>query len=248
MLATPPLRAVTFDFWNTVMWEEPGSLKAQRLELWAGALDDAGVAIHAAALERAHDAAHNTYEHSWRAGRQFTAEEAAAQIAGQLEGGVPADVAAILLEGYGEAGLRAAVHPSSGVAECLARLKDAGVRLGIVCDIGLTPSPVVRELLARDGLLSLFDGMTFSDEVGHYKPAAAIFEHALGALGDVPPDAAAHVGDRRRTDVAGALGLGMTAIRYNGVYEDEATSNPEADIVIDDLARLPDLLGIYEIT
>ena len=34
-----------------------------------------------------------------------------------------------------------------GVEECLAALKDAGVRLGIVCDVGMTASPTLRERL-----------------------------------------------------------------------------------------------------
>jgi len=122
----------------------------------------------------------------------------------------------------------------------------AGVRLGIVCDIGLTPSLVVRELLDRHSLLELFDDTTFSDEVGHYKPARPIFEHALQRLGDVNPERAAHVGDRRRTDVAGARAMGMTAVRYNGAYEDDAVSAPEADIVLAELAKLPPLLGVAE--
>jgi len=55
------------------------------------------------------------------------------------------------------------------------------------------------------------------------------------------------VGDRRRTDVAGAIAMGMTAIRYNGVYEDEAISAPEAGLVVADLAALPTLLGVAEL-
>src|SRR2546423_136578 len=161
----------------------------------------------------------------------------------RLDGELPADAEAVLLEGFSEGGRRAAVHPSDGVHECLESLKTSGARLGIICDIGLTPSPVVGELLERHGLLGFFDGMSFSDEVGHYKPARAIFEHALASLGGVPPEHAAHVGDRRRTDVGGALAIGMTAVRYNGVYEDEALRAPEAQIVVSDLAQLPTLLG-----
>jgi FMN phosphatase YigB (HAD superfamily) len=52
------------------------------------------------------------------------------------------------------------------------------------------------------------------------------------------------VGDRRRTDVAGALAAGMIAVRYNGVYEDEAQGTPDADIVLTDLNDLPQTLGL----
>ena len=56
------------------------------------------------------------------------------------------------------------------------------------------------------------------------------------------PERAAHVGDRLRTDVGGALAIGMTAVRYNGIYEDPADGAPEADLVVAHLAELPALL------
>lgn len=232
------VEAVTFDFWNTLMWEEPGSLREKRLEAWAEALG------HDLDLEAAHDAAHQEYVDSWTAGRQFRVEEAVEHMLERLDGELGAEAAAGLVEGFSEGGRRAAVHPSDGVRDCLEALRGDGVRLGIICDIGLTPSTVVRELLERHDLLSYFDGMSFSDEVGHYKPDPAIFEHALAGLGGVPPARAAHVGDRRRTDVGGAIGVGMTAVRYNGVYEDEAVTAPEAELVVGDLAGLPRLLGV----
>jgi putative hydrolase of the HAD superfamily len=242
------VQAVTFDFWNTLMWEEPGSLREKRLEVWAEALTELGAAVDPLLLERAHDAAHQEYVDSWTAGRQFRVEEAVKHIIARLDGGLDDDAEQALVQGFSEAGRRAAVHPSDGVRECLEVLKSAGVRIGIICDIGLTPSPVVGELLDRHGLLGFFDGMSFSDEVGHYKPARAIFEHALVSVGGVPPERAAHVGDRRRTDVAGAVAMGMTAVRYNGVYEDEAIRAPEANIVLGDLAELPSALRVAELS
>jgi FMN phosphatase YigB (HAD superfamily) len=240
------VQAVTFDYWNTLMWEEPGSLREKRLDFWTEALEGLGASVDPARLERAHDAAHQEYVDSWTAGRQFRVEDAVDHMLELLDGELGTEAKQALVEGFSEGGRRAAVHASDGVAECLEVLKGAGVRLGIICDIGLTPSPVVCRLLERDGLLEYFDGMSFSDEVGHYKPARAIFEHALTELGGVPPERAAHVGDRRRTDVSGAIAMGMTAVRYNGVYEDEALRAPEADIVLANLAELPALLHVGE--
>ena len=42
---------------------------------------------------------------------------------------------------------------------------------------------------------------------------------ALERLEVADPSRAAHVGDNRRTDVSGALGLGMTAVRYTGIAD-----------------------------
>jgi FMN phosphatase YigB (HAD superfamily) len=245
---TMMVEAVTFDFWNTLVWEEPGSLRKERLEAWADALADLGIRFDRAQLESAHDAAHAGYVASWTAGHQFRAEDAVKQMVEHLDCKLGVKGEQALLDGFDEAGRRAAVHVSHGVRDCLQALKRAGLRIGIVCDIGLTPSPVLCELLDRHGLRGYLDAMTFSDEVGHYKPARAIFEHALAALGSVPPERAAHVGDRRRTDVGGAIEMGMISVRYNGVYEDEAIHAPEADIVLADIADLPLLLGVAELS
>ena len=63
------------------------------------------------------------------------------------------------------------------VALTLRRLKDAGVRLGIVCDVGMVPSPLLRVALEHHGVIGLFDHWSFSDEVGVYKPSRDIFVH-----------------------------------------------------------------------
>jgi putative hydrolase of the HAD superfamily len=132
---------------------------------------------------------------------------------------------------------------NANVAGCLAALRDADVRVGIICDVGLTPSSVLRRYLDQQGVLQYFDHWSFSDEVGVYKPDPAIFRHALAGLGDPDPGRVAHVGDRTRTDVAGALGMGMVAVRYTGVYDD-ADEGPPADHVIARHAELAGVLGL----
>ena len=66
---------------------------------------------------------------------------------------------------------------------------------------------------------------------------------ALAGLGGVDPAEAAHIGDLRRTDVAGARGIGMRAVRYRGVFDDpgradDGSDQVEGDAVIDDHADL----------
>jgi putative hydrolase of the HAD superfamily len=94
--------------------------------------------------------------------------------------------------------------------------------------------------LEKHGLLDWFDHWSFSDEVGVYKPDRRIFDHALAGLGGIDPAEAAHIGDLRRTDIAGAKALGITAVRYTGVYDDPHVDGlPEADLVVADHAELP---------
>jgi FMN phosphatase YigB (HAD superfamily) len=109
-----------------------------------------------------------------------------------------------------------------------------------VCDTGLSPGRVVRELLARAGLLSLLEVQVFSNEVGVPKPHPRMFEAALGPLG-VAAAHAVHVGDLRRTDVQGGRGYGMGTVRIRAVFDDGAPF-PDADAVIDAHHDLADAL------
>jgi putative hydrolase of the HAD superfamily len=113
----------------------------------------------------------------------------------------------------------APVELAADIRPSLEALQRRGIRLGIVCDAGFSGGEVLRELLDREGLLACFSGWAFSDEVGHCKPAPQIFEAALAAL-DAKPAAAMHVGDLRRTDIAGAAALGMRTVRYRALHDD----------------------------
>jgi putative hydrolase of the HAD superfamily len=111
----------------------------------------------------------------------------------------------------------------------------------------MTPSTALRRVLEGYGVMDLFDHHSFSDDVGIYKPDPTIFTHALEGLG-VPPDEAAHVGDLRRTDVAGANRAGWTSVRYAGLFDDDGGEHPDpdgiADHVVHDHAELPGVLGL----
>jgi FMN phosphatase YigB (HAD superfamily) len=236
--------AVTFDYWNTLVWEERGVLRGRRMRAWAGILEEAGSPFGPERLERAFDDSWSAYEAAWEGNRQYLYTEAADEIIGRLGLEPPPDVRAALVEGFLRAAEGAELHLTDGVAECLIALRDAGVALGIVCDVGMTPSFVLRDVLREHGILESFTHWSFSDEVGVYKPDAAIFRHALHGLGDPDPARTAHVGDRRRTDVAGAIAMGMIAVRYRGVFDDVDPDEPEAAIVTGDLRELPRALGI----
>ncbi|MGH9184746.1 MAG: HAD family hydrolase [Acidimicrobiales bacterium] len=242
---TTPVDAVTFDFWNTLVYEERGHLRDRRLSAWLGVLEDAGFAAERQLVEVAFDHAWDRYVEAWIANRQYQAAEAAEAILERLGYDVPPDVRRQLLDAFRSAGYEAELLLAPNVDECLRALKRADVRVGIVCDVGMTPSSALRTHLKRHGLLELFDHWSFSDEVGVYKPDRRIFEHALAGLGGVAPARAAHVGDLRRTDVAGANDMGMVSVRYTGVFDDPGEAGlPEATHVVSDHAELPAVLGL----
>jgi len=240
------IEAVTFDFWNTLVFELRGELRSRRLEAWAGLLEEAGFALERARLDAVYEGAWEAYLASWKANEQFLAAQAAEHIIENLGFAVPGDVREALIEAFGRAGTDVELHLADGVEACLRTLKGAGIKLGIICDVGFTPSHTLRDHLIRHGVLPLFDHWSFSDEVGAYKPSPVIFEHALDGLGGPVPSRVAHVGDIRRTDVAGARGMGMMSVRYTGIEDDASQSEPEAHHVVDHFDRLPGVLGLSE--
>ena len=239
----PAIEAVTFDFWNTLVYEDRGHLRGRRLEAWAGILEDSGFACEREQLEMVYEASWERYVENWKGNQQYLAVQAAEDAMEQLGYDLPDDVRAALTEAFGRAGEDAELHLIDGVEDCLRTLKDAGVRLGIICDVGFTPSVLLRDHLIRHGVLPLFDHWSFSDDVGAYKPSPVIFQDALEGLGAAAPERVAHVGDLRRTDVAGALAMGMTAVRYAGVFDDDSPDQPEAHHVVKDHRDVPGVLG-----
>ena len=145
------------------------------------------------------------------------------------------EVLDLLTDSFHHAGLECRIDLVPGAIDTLRRLRDLGIRTAIICDIGLTPSSALQVLLASHGLLDLIDVQAWSDERGVYKPSGQIFEWTLDALG-TPAQRAMHVGDRLRTDVAGARAAGLTSVRFDGVYDDPEEGIAEADHVVHELA------------
>lgn len=237
------ITAVTFDFWNTLMLEERGQIRGMRCAAWAGLLEEAGFAVERSQLDAALDHTWQSYLRHWNANEQFDATAAAEQAMELLGFTPPSEVRDQLIAAFADVGAKAELKPAPGAGEALAALRDGGLRIGIISDVGMTPSRALRDQLASHGLLGFFDHWSFSDEVGVFKPSPAIFEHALAGLG-AQPSRAAHVGDIRRTDIAGAQAMGMLAVRYNGVEDDTDQSQPEGDLVLGALTELPPLLGV----
>ena len=244
-----PPRAVTFDFWQTLVAEAPGQMRAMQLERWTTSLADAGQQRSTDEIEAAFAANWERFEERWQTNiGQYTPADAVEFVTRHL-GISPVDgLHERLVDHYRIVGETADLRVAPGLEGCLRVLRDAGVKLGIVCDVGLTSSPTLRARLEGFGLLEWFDAWSFSDETGSFKPAPEAFRRALDGLGAEAADAA-HVGDNARTDVVGAKALGMIAVQYLGLATDPprySSQEPSelADHVIDDMATLPRVLGL----
>jgi len=116
------------------------------------------------------------------------------------------------------------------VPDTLARLRDAGLRIGLVSNSARDVAEFARHhRLGVDAGISSFHH-------GHTKPHASIFRAVLELIG-VEPSAAAMVGDTIADDVEGARALGMRAILL-----DREGLNPGFEPRIETLGELPPLL------
>jgi FMN phosphatase YigB (HAD superfamily) len=234
------IRAVTFDFWNTIARVPPGAMTQARQRAVAAACEACGVEVETELLAASLEEVGRHWERSWAAGTHLHPSEGAEMLVRSL--GVEGAARELVAEAFLAAGREADLDLAPDIGPCLETLGERGVRLGIVCDVGFTGGESLRRLLDREGLLDHFSGWAFSDEVGYYKPSPRIFEAALEALGAEPAEAM-HVGDLRRTDVAGAAALGMRTVRYRGLNDElDHDPGPEADFVLDSHLDLPDLV------
>jgi FMN phosphatase YigB (HAD superfamily) len=228
------LRAVTFDFWNTLVDGAitPASTAARVARLQQ-AIQSGGHTFSVEELSRAFETVTLRMD---EAGRE-RAEEAGppgrwAAMARELgipEGLIPYEV---VERAYEDITLNPVPAAMPHVHEAVDAMKSAGYRLGVICNTGMAGGTVLREVLRRHGLLDAFDVTVFSNELGVPKPNPAIFEHTLEALGGIPPGEALHVGDVEDLDVEGARRTGM----YSALYAPEANGDlpTDADFVVRD--------------
>jgi putative hydrolase of the HAD superfamily len=236
------LRAVTFDFWGTlVSWHH--DLGAQRVaylarHLRGGISEERVAAAYAQSWQQ--------FEHGISLGYGLPPQTVLSVALDLLGAGLaPADYAEVMRY-WSEVMLLQPPPLLSGVPDVLRTLRQRGLLIGLISDTGNSPGIVLRKVLQHYGLRHMFDWLTFSDETGVTKTSQTAFRLTLSALG-VKPDEALHVGDRLATDIRGAKSAGLyAALLLESSGQREAI--PLADIVLERMAELPEKLAEWQAT
>jgi len=236
------LRAVTFDFWNTLFVDTRGrEREALRAAVLDEALRAAGLDASDHALGEGLRAAWDYFETVWlHEHRTPPCAELVGAILASLSAKLPTELLEPLVERFERLILEIAPEPMPGAVFTMPELARR-YRLAIICDTGYSPGAVLRELLDRHGLLGYFEYSYFSNEHGISKPDARVFLHVLEEL-SVRPAEAAHVGDIQRTDIAGAQAAGMAAVHFVGANNADVPRST-SDVMVSHFEELPQALG-----
>jgi HAD superfamily hydrolase (TIGR01549 family) len=230
------LKAITFDFWNT-LYIAASYAFALRRKLLFELLAKNHIDVAVEQVDAAEEAARDEWNRVWR--EEYRTPPAADWVRWMLDEllvQLPSGDFDALADYFDRSLLEANPGPVliDGAAETVQRLA-LRYRLGVISDAGLSTGKTLRTFLKRDGLLDCFTCTTFSDEAGVSKPHARIFRITLEQLGAQPQEAV-HIGDLTHSDIAGAKAIGMQAVRFTANYDD-ANRSVEPDAVVNSYAE-----------
>jgi putative hydrolase of the HAD superfamily len=218
----PPVRALSFDLWDTIVDDDSDEPKRKALGLRPKAEErrhliwqalDAEQPIAREAVSLAYAVADAAFDNVWKKHSvTWTLDERLDVILLGLARRLSGQARAAVVEALARMEVDTPPDVIPGIEAALAELARR-YKLCVVSDAIVTPGVRLRELLERHGLKRHFQGFAFSDEVGRSKPHPAMFAAAARQLG-VGFEEMLHVGDRELNDVKGPKALGMRAVLF----------------------------------
>lgn len=232
------LKAITFDFWDTIyrVPRNEGIFK-RRVAAFQQVLRDMG---HSVDTDSIRDAFYDCWQYAnhyqIECGLELTPNGHLEFILRQL------NINLAMAEWKKAYDVYTMIRPdykpplNEGVKETIPVLAEK-YKLAVICNTGISPGKLLRELMQSDDILRYFTVTVFSDEVRWAKPNVKIYNYTLEQL-QVDAAEAAHVGDNSITDMAGAKKVGMTTI---WLAPDEDEISPLHDYQIRSIREMLDL-------
>ncbi|MGC9104500.1 MAG: HAD family hydrolase [Candidatus Methanodesulfokora sp.] len=227
------IRAVSFDLWFTLIWEDQEDEKLytkMRIEAIHSSLREMGFYI---SLDEIYKAYAGTKEF-----RLFTGAEELIRII-LLSLGLNVDEKAVkkIAEAYDKSTDSFKPKVNEEAIDVIPRLKEEGLKIAVTTSTSFS-GRAVRSLLRNVGI-DCVDCVISSSDIGYVKPQRQIFIKLMEELG-VEGKSIVHVGDSYIQDVVGAINSGLKAVYYPKLKGDwmECRIAP----VIKSLRELPDLI------
>ena len=235
---TRPLKAVLFDYGNTLIAFGPEQQAAQSKAMM-DVLEHAGRTVDSGELDRLrHAQVIRPYE---RNGVENIFSEVCQEIVELTGPDEDGSLTRAICQARQTAFIESVqVHPA--VIDLLEELS-AEYTLGLLSNYPCTFS--VTESLRALGLLEFFPTVVVSADVGYAKPHPATYDTLLNGVG-MEADACVYVGDNWLADIQGAKRAGMRAVwvREHIPYESfpQQEGDHPADAELDSVTDLPALL------
>jgi putative hydrolase of the HAD superfamily len=235
MMLMAALRAVTFDLWETLLFERNGAnaLRTEtRCRNFANALRRFDVEVLPSQVARALEDMISFLLKTWNKNKDISHQEQLKLVVKYAtEGAVTMEENWIkeLSAAYVSPIYEVPPYLNPSALTVLKWLKNQNKRVGLICNTGLTPGFELRKFLAKENVAQYFDHMTFSDEISIRKPDPKIFLHTAQKL-KTKPNEIVHIGDNLKSDVWGAKNAGFKAfhLQTNEGHDKIAQSDPNS--------------------
>ncbi|MBI4668714.1 MAG: HAD family hydrolase [Elusimicrobia bacterium] len=244
-----PIRAVSFDLWDTVFADDSDEPKRKKLGLPAKKIErrdlvqrclKSAAVIRREAIDAACDKIDAAFKKAWQEDHvTWPVIKRLQMILTELKRKLPQKKLLELAKLHEEMELRVPPDLVPGATEAIKKLKKR-YRLVVVSDAIVTPGRALRKLLKNYGLYNCFNGFVFSDEFGRSKPAVEVFRQAAKTAG-CRLEEIVHIGDREENDVAGAKAAGCRAILMTAAVN-RGSSRTKADAICRDWRELPSII------
>lgn len=243
------IKAVTFDFWDTIVDDDSDEPKRaakglrskrdeRRHQVW-----EALNAVEPIELDKvvlAYDTAEAGFNVVWKENHiNWTVDQRLRVVLRGLGRTLPDNAFADLVERHGNMEVDVPPDLIEGAAEAIEDLATR-YKLCIVSDAIVTPGTGLRTILDGYGLKKHFQGFAYSDEVGHSKPHRSMFDAAAQQLG-VELSEIVHIGDRDHNDVKGPHAVGAKAVLFTATRPADK-DNTTADAICEHHRDLPGVI------
>lgn len=240
----PPLRAILFDYANTLVGFPPWHLFAQAcyeasMSLYTQLASDYNLDIRVLApqldeaITRQGELVRKSPELRNTAAATIVREGAASL------GLTPGDEWIAALIACEQQVLNESQQVAPDALNVLKILRQRGFRLGLISNAFLPPSMILSSL-ERFGLLEHLNAWVFPSNVGERKPDKVMFEAVLQKL-ETDPHCSMMVGDELDCDIAGAQALGCWTVQTLQ-FRQEQPHHVHPHATIQSLSELPFLL------
>lgn len=237
MLTTDKTRfkAVTFDLWQTLIFESEGASSmrsATRCQNVAKTLNKFGFGVSLEKVTSAVEETINTLLKIWDENKDVTHRDqlqSVVKYALSRKIKLKEEWMPELSSAYISSLFDIPPYLNPDAKKTLQWLQKRHMRIGLICNTGITPGFALRRFLSQIGISEYFDSMIFSDEVRIRKPDPRVFRLAAKELKTKSYETI-HIGDNLKTDVWGAKNAGFGAIHLacEEGRDKQAENDPES--------------------